>query len=433
MKFGLAIVLSALVAAQVTGVPAAAQANEAGVSAKAEQLARARAIVEANTLPLDFRDGRLSGPGWTRLVEQAGAAQFVLIGEPHNTRELNEFVALLFSELHENHGYNHLVLEQDPYLVEAIESAAESGGVAAVGEYARTHPLGFHFFGDAELGLYALAARADIGAIANLWGVDRSLDLVPALRRARQLSSDPGLTAKIDAVIAASLEYDAETRNAFDPETREKSRYMVSDTAEIDALAAMLASASDARLRAIGEHLRLSREDLLEYQRKHPAEEPWGYRANLRREELMKSNFARHLQKARAAGEERPKAIVKMGGWHTTRGFNSGLVGSLGNAIEGLARLDGGGSISIDVTVANQPGQHWSITDYEDYAYVFPAVSPDHWTLVDLRPLRGHFLSGWIDLPKEARDQIFGFDYLLIMSGTQAEATDIISPPKSGN
>ena len=58
--------------------------------------------------------GGLTGEGWDRLIAEADAAHFFLIGETHSTAD----IALVASALHREiapFGYDHLVVEMGPW------------------------------------------------------------------------------------------------------------------------------------------------------------------------------------------------------------------------------------------------------------------------------------------------------------------------------
>ena len=95
----------------------------------------AASALEAQSLPLDslfrahrhvveYADDAVSGPGFRLLLESASTAQFVMVGESHNVREIPLFTASLFEALHERYGFNYLALEDGPY---AVEMYGESG------------------------------------------------------------------------------------------------------------------------------------------------------------------------------------------------------------------------------------------------------------------------------------------------------------------
>jgi hypothetical protein len=132
----------------------------------------------------------------------------------------------------------------------------------------------------------------------------------------------------------------------------------------------------------------------------------------------MKTRFLDHYRRAVAEGEPLPKALVKLGHWHITRGRNPGGIPSVGNLLVDIARFHGLSALSINIQPVNPPGRHWSITDYPEYAFLEPVADPARWQVLDLRPLRGPLHAGSLIVSPEAHDMIFGFDLLLLLGGT---------------
>jgi hypothetical protein len=171
----------------------------APVPCAAELTERLRAHVH----PIEHDGARLSGPGLDLLVEAARDAQFVLIGEPHNTREVPLLVQGIFDALAARCGYDALAIEQGPLLVDALSAAARAGGLAAVREAARAHPDALHFQGDGELALVAAVASRTDGH-DTVWGLDRDLAVGHALDRFEASADGPALAGAIAAFLSAA-------------------------------------------------------------------------------------------------------------------------------------------------------------------------------------------------------------------------------------
>jgi hypothetical protein len=171
----------------------------APVPCAAELTERLRAHVH----PIEHDGARLSGPGLDLLVEAARDAQFVLIGEPHNTREVPLLVQGIFDALAARCGYDALAIEQGPLLVDALSAAARAGGLAAVREAARAHPDALHFQGDGELALVAAVASRTDGH-DTVWGLDRELAVGHALDRFEASADGPALAGAIAAFLSAA-------------------------------------------------------------------------------------------------------------------------------------------------------------------------------------------------------------------------------------
>ncbi len=120
--------------------------------------------------------------------------------------------------------------------------------------------------------------------------------------------------------------------------------------------------------------------------------------------------------------------VIKSGHVHTGRGLSRTSTYTLGNLASELARSNGLESLHIDISVINRPGQHWSLSDYEDYAPLTEVSSPDRWTLVDLRPLRPYLHSRIFEVSSELRGKVFASDLALVLGNTHEGSIDWAAP-----
>jgi hypothetical protein len=146
------------------------------------------------------------------------------------------------------------------------------------------------------------------------------------------------------------------------------------------------------------------------------------YRANNRREQLMRTQFLDRYHEASLEGEVAPRAVLKFGQWHAISGtLNWGDVVPFGTFVREFARSRDSDMLSIWTGLVNEPGHVWTLTDYPDYAPLAEAGSTDRWWVVDLREIRPFAAAGAVDLNDELRKVVFGFDLaLLIGSGDRA-------------
>jgi len=145
---------------------------------------------------------------------------------------------------------------------------------------------------------------------------------------------------------------------------------------------------------------------------------PRAYYSNYLREENMKDLFMRGYRRAEAAGDSLPKVVVKSGHWHLMRGKNPGNSYTFGNFLSGFAKSNGMDSFHVAVSIINEPGKYWSLSESEDMAAIAAVGSPDAWRIVDLRPLRPYAHKGALPgLTRGLRDWIFQYDAALLLGG----------------
>ena len=130
-----------------------------------------------------------------------------------------------------------------------------------------------------------------------------------------------------------------------------------------------------------------------------------------------------------------PRVMAKFGANHMVRGRNWTQTFDLGNLIPEIAALERKHAFSIMVVPGK--GSSTAVLDPTNWSYVAappkdgyqkgiePLVSaayPDKFTLIDLRPLRANVARKARSLDQKLVQVVFGFDMLLVMSGSTASA-----------
>ena len=374
-------------------------------------------LLQRNSYRID-QDGQLGGAGLRFLLREARTAQFVVLGEPHNVKQVPEFTTALFKALHAEAGFNYLALEQGPYIMEQTSREGRRSGRQGVLEVAARFPDSLHFHTDQELHMIADVSAIPGTRMPRVWGVDRTLSSVLPLQQLAAVSNQD---------LAAKLTGLAEEAQAFNlSHILERKRLMGTQYQRFEALP----EGGDGQ----GEAVRHGLEWLARSARnfrlfaEHSRENPSGYFSNLEREEMMKEAFLRNYRQAMAGGDSLPRVVFKSGHWHSRKGLGWSNVYTLGNLAAELARSNGLDSLHIDISVINRPGQHWSITDYEEYAPIAAVASPERWTLIDLRPLRPYLHSGLFEIAPKLEEKVFAFDFALLLGGTEKGSNDWAEP-----
>lgn len=416
----------------VTGplAPGAAEAQPGAQDTAGRPLQEA---LRAHRQPLALEDGELTGPGAEWLVSEAGVARYTLVGETHGVAEAPALMAALFRAL-QPHGYRHLAVEIGPVQAERIgEILAGPRPMESYRGFLRDHWPAVPFFswkGEAEL--LAAAVEAAGGASA-IWGLD--YDVMGGrypLWRLRGLA--PGPDAR-DAVDRLAQKADSLLGEA-------------TDTGDLSKALMFSEPASTWReLRRAFDPERGSEADRILTQLEATARvnEAWvaGNRwvSNRRRVRLLKHNFLRY----RAAADPGAKVMVKMGGFHLTRGRTPNNTYDVGNLLTELARAESGpvdadpavtdGGRSFHLMVLGGPGRQRGGIDTKTLGvrtgptvvsserhWSHPlgrAAFDDRWTLIDLRPLRPLADADELgDLPSAFVDMIFGFDAAVVLAGS---------------
>jgi hypothetical protein len=376
-----------------------------------------RLLVE-NARSVALADGKLSGPGADLLLEAAGAAQFFVIGEQHNAKEIPEFTTALFRQLGRNHGYAHLALEQDPVAVARASAAPLRGSLDRIAEFARRYPAAFTFRTDQELAMIAEAGRTG-SLVRPVWGLDQVFGATHVMDRLVEIAPDRKTRARTAAL-------SDEVRRVEAEHLARKTRFM---SADIERPAEFLAlkdfyrrapgSEADLLITQLFKSLQIYRDWSLARQGQLTR-----YRQSFEREENMKHLFMVNYRAAQDGGKKHPKVLLKFGHNHSIRGANRSGILTLGNFASEFAKSNGQRSFHLAIYANNDEAGYYDILSGDpDYGALMRAASPRKWAVVDLRPLRPAAFSGSVPaLTVEQRNLIFGFDAVLLI-GSQAHGT----------
>lgn len=140
----------------------------------------------------------------------------------------------------------------------------------------------------------------------------------------------------------------------------------------------------------------------------------------------MKALFAQRSREARAAAGEPPRALVRAGHVHLTRGLGAlNEVYALGNFLSELAAYQGGTSLRLYALVKSRGMRN---------SFVAPPIrlmdghaDPSADAVIDLRPLHPWAALGLMpDLDPELRRLIMGSDALVILRDARRGSVDAL-------
>jgi hypothetical protein len=394
-----------------------------------------RAALEAHRRPLALENGGLTGPGAELLLSGARRARYTLVGETHGVAQAPPLVGALFRAL-QPHGYRHLAVEIGPVQAERIgELLAGPGGMERYRGFLREHWPAIPFYvWRAEAELLADAVRA-VGDASALWGLD--YDVMGGrypVRRLRELAPGPTARSAADRLVRKA---DSLLRRATD--SGEMSRILM--FSEPSSTWVDLREAYDPSPGSEADRILTQLEATSRINEAWVAGERWT--SNRRRVRLLKHNLLQH----RAAADSGARVLVKMGGFHMTRGRTPNNTFDVGNLLSELARVEegpvasdpavSGGGRSFHVMVLGGPGRERSaldpetlgvrtaptvVTSEEHWSHPLGrAACGDRWTAIDLRPLRPRVDAGELgDVPDDLRDMIFGYDVAVVLVGSTA-------------
>jgi len=370
-------------------------------------------LFQAHRRRLALTAGHANGPGFDWIVEQSARAQFVMIGESHNLKDIPLFTADLFEALAERYGFSYLALENGPHAVEMFNEPGTRGDLDAAADLANRYVNALQFRTDQELELIARTGAASRASYDPVWGVDNAWGTLHLLESISAAASDAEARGVADALANRAREYEAARPDEQNP------RFITQLLSEADLLRLEDAyrSAGPEAYRLIG-ILRMGWETYA-----MRTDGPAIYQANDRRERLMRRQFEERYREAVAGGDPLPRVVLKFGQWHAMSGMiNWGNVVPFGTFLRESARSRDMEMLSLWTGLVNEPGHVWTLMDFPDYSPLARAGTTDSWWVVDLREVRPYVAAGAVgEVNDELRKVIFGFDLaLLIGSGDRA-------------
>ena len=391
---------------QVAASATQAQPSPTPATDSEEQYERLAAAFQKHSYSIAMTEAGLSGPGADFLKQKAASAQFVLLGEEHNVKEVPDFTARLFAMLHQCCEFNHLALENDPVSAQAASMPPLKGNLGQLTQYASKFPNAFTFLTRQELQMIA-----DVGKLATtktdpVWGLDQSFGVLHALEELRTL---PGINGR-----SSAFQELAEQARALDSSRfTEGHHYMtMAKVSDLENLRKEVAPKPGSEADFILGNLVSSARIYTNYRGEYT-----GYASAFEREEQMKRLFMRGYRSAQKSGEAEPRVLLKMGHWHIFRGLGPSALQTLGDFVTEFALANGEDALSIAIFIHGSPNKWREVGEWQGMRPFGMAASADHWMLIDFRPIREEiFAHEFGPLSPTMRSYIFGFDAALIIA-----------------
>lgn len=370
-------------------------------------------LAKRNTHSLAYNDIGISGPGADHLLAATANAQFVLFGEDHLDHEIPRFAGALYATLHEQRGFRHLVVEQDPVAIEDALAPARRGDAGKIAAHARAYSSLYEFDTDEDLSVLALAGRLEKGPDA-IWGVEQATGAVRYLEELATLAPDAAARGQVEKMLAAA-------RVADDKPTYNVNWLIAEGTSPaLAALREAFRPRAGTRAQKLLDGLIRSAE-IFGYYRRADAGEWVALYNNTVREEVLKGNFIERYRAA-ARREPLPKALFKFGANHLYHGRNPTNAQPIGNLAHELAIYNGKVAYGLYVLPL---GPNYS--GYKDFPAwllpVLPRQEPEVPVLVDLvalRPYQRLFRDQVAEADQwQLRDLMNGYQAIVLLPGSK--------------
>ncbi|MCE7991015.1 MAG: hypothetical protein HEP71_03510 [Roseivirga sp.] len=346
------------------------------------------------TYLIDKAENQYSGSGYDWILSNAEDKQFLLFGEVHGVEDVPLLVEQLYEKLHSS-GFKHLILEIDAVTAQQLSELSLEEFVSRY-----PHNIAFDYDGELQLMDKVLSMNPDEQVI---WGVDQMITAIHAFQVLEKVAK--GQKTKR---ICRGLHIKAALKGG---------RYISRENFEdMDQLEKLFENEGNEEGLSIVKQIRTSMEIYVSYFAATRGEISYEF-SSAKREEYMKAWFDDFVKKAEK-GRSLPRAIVKMGGAHTTYGIGPNNVPTLGDHLDKLARGAGTAVLSLGIAYAPADSEFLPKALFEGKAAM----------LVDNRSVIDQLDSTQLaNLPQSFLNQLKYFDATVYLVNPQKSLKRVIS------
>jgi hypothetical protein len=337
------------------------------------------------------------GEGWDKIMTQAKASDFVLIGEDHFTNEIPYFFSALTSQI----KFDNFFCEIDPYLANILQKNIKDFSAPEFDKYIAEYSNSLSFFSlSPELGLL----KQIVNSKTNIYGLDQIF-----LTSDRVICNDlqqKTKNSKAKKIYASIIDSSKIYLQAF-IKNNNKPFYLFTDNFQKQLTELSLLDLSKEEKEII-EAMKLSAK-IYKEQNHH-------LRIQLMKNQLMKVN-------PEWTGE---KNLFKFGAIHLAKGESLLKIYDIGNLVNNIA--DSKFKSSLNILIIEKSGtlgapfglpeQHVdeNSNSLKEFSPLFKAVNGEQWHCFDLMPLREALENEKIIVKDKKISRIIkGYDFLVII------------------
>jgi hypothetical protein len=364
--------------------------------------------VKEQTYYFDINKSNIEGKGAYILKKSIEESQFFILGEEHFSAKVSEFTNAIIPILSER-NYKYFVAEIGPNsaakiadILKANESLFEFN--SKVNDLVGEVPIPFF---DGKEDETFLKNAVDKGF--EIWGIDQEyltsqIFLIDEIYNLSNNKSELYTSYKLtkDYLIRETKkgiennEYKLFTELSNSPKVKQFFENTESTNITIQEIICDLKDSWEVyRLREIKDY----------------------YSSLHKRLDIMQSNFTDYYSKA-IKTDTLPKAIIKIGGKHASKGRSHDNIFDIGNFIMELANFNRKKSTSALIfpsAYLNDDGSIESNIDTEDEVFMRPLINEakGKWILIDLKKIEKYSWKNKIEY-KSLKDYMYRFDYLIL-------------------
>jgi hypothetical protein len=388
------------------GVVALALCVEAKRARGQDQTADIIEFLKQRQLELRAPDGQLDGPAARWLREEASKAQFVFIGEEHDTREIPIITGALWREIVPL-GYRHAAIEAGQWLGGRLDRFARFNDQKALAQFksatlSRRPNVSVPPSSEEDIAFYETLGRAGRFRLPLVWGLDHEFRIAPLLARLMELAPDWAKRRQIGSALTKVADSERSGQHNMQPFKR-----------EIEAIAGSLPARPDSESAQIQDALR---------------RRVFGDEFDQPRSDVFRQLFLRNYRAAQAAGETKPRVLLRFGGYHAKRGLGSDYgygPSTFANFLDAFAYLEGGQMLNVRLSACSMtstedwrsPKSHPRPCSPSERVWLKPffSAASSQWTLFDLRELRKSLREGKLNVAWELGQIVAGYDAVVLL------------------
>jgi len=355
---------------------------------------------------LKVTDGRLDGPAARWLREEASKAQFVFIGEEHDTREIPIITGALWREIVPL-GYRHAAIEAGQWLGGRLDRFARFNDQKALAQFKtaaapRRPNVSVPPSSEEDIAFYEALGRSGQFRLPLIWGLDHEFRVAPLLARLMDLATDGAKRRQIESALTKVAEAERSGQYNMQPFKR-----------DIEAIAGSISARPGSEASQIRDALR---------------RRVFGAEFDQPRGDVFKQLFLRNYRAAQEAGESKPRVLLRFGGYHAKRGLGNDYgygPPTFANFMAEFAYLEGGQMLNVRFSACSTtstedwraPKGHPRPCSPSERIWLKPffAAASSRWTLFDLRELRQPLRAGKLNVEWETGQIIAGFDAVVLL------------------
>jgi len=362
--------------------------------------------LQQNQIEVRLENGRLNEAAAKWLRSAAAPAQFVFIGEEHDTREIPQISAAVWRELTPL-GYRHAAIEAGQWLGGRLDRLARFGDQTALAQFMaavlpRRHNISVPPSSLEDLAFYAALGRGTQFRQPLIWGLDHEFKAAPLLTRLLALAGRSH-RARINTLLHQIAAAEAAAQYNLQPFKPQIERLIQTIPARAGTEAAQILDALRRRI--------------------------CGASKDQERGDVMKQLFLQNYRAAQRAGEPRPRVMLRFGAYHAKRGLMSEFGSStLANFVAELAFAENTQMLNlIFINCALDSTGDWRAPKTYPrpcsprecvWLAPFAAAAQFDGTLFDVRPLRNELGSESLIIPPELSEIIAGFDAVVVLKNS---------------